>query len=177
MMKYLAIAVFFVLPAATFAAGPTITLFGGSSITLSPGFSYVEPGYSAFDTTDGDLTSSVAVSNGVNVNQPGHYSVGYSVTDSLGLSDSQVRSVTIGSWGSIANPCTTNGTCPCPINYESNPIGWKQCVVREYPKLIDGSTLVCRLKVLQPGEHIQCAQDQAGFGEMVIARDGTETYR
>lgn len=166
------------LPMAAYAAGPTITLVGGS-VSMNPGSSYSEPGYSASDPTDGNITSQVQVSNGVNTNQPGDYSVGYSVTDSLSLSTSASRSVRVNSWGSIQNPCVYNGTCPCPMSADivsGNHAAWKACVVAQYPKLPNGDTLVCRLKALQPQDNgkIQCDADQAGFGEEEILPNGTE---
>lgn len=170
------------LPVSAYAAAgpldPVITLTGGS-VLLTQGSSYFEPGYLALDPTDGDITSTVAVANGVNSNQPGDYTVGYSVTDSLGFSDSESRSVHVEGSGGISNPCIMNGTCPCPMT--PDPItgagrqAWKSCVVANYPKLSDGSTLVCRLQALMPWEtKPKCAVNQAGFGEEKILANGTE---
>lgn len=170
----------FALPVAAFAApdvtAPVINLFGGS-VSVPQG-TYSEPGYSANDDTDGNITSNVSV--GGLGSAPGNYTLSYNVSDAAGNpAITQTRSVQIYANG-IANPCTGNGTCPCPAGVDpilGNAVAWKACAIANYPKLADGSTLVCRLKPLQPGEHVQCAADQAGFGEMVIAKDGTETFR
>lgn len=182
MQKTLAIVsvLLFVLPASVLAAPdvmpPVITLFGGS-VSVPQG-TYSEPGYSAIDNVDGNITSNVSV--GGLGSAPGNYTLSYNVSDAAGNpATTQTRSVQIYANG-IANPCTGNGTCPCPAGVDpilGNAAAWKLCAIANYPKLADGSTLVCRLKPLQPGEHIQCAADQAGFGEMVIAKDGTETFR
>lgn len=177
MNKYtIGIAIGLFLPFSAFAA-PTITLVGGS-VVMNQSSSYQEPGYSAFDAIDGVITSLVNITNGVNANVPGDYSVRYSVTNSSDETANASRAVTV-TGGGVSNPCNWNGTCPCPINpspIDGNPIAWKACVMLRYPKTADGSTLVCRLKPLQPLDNnvIQCAPDQAGFGEMLIKPDGTE---
>lgn len=172
------VAAFLIVPAISFAAaGPTITLVG-NSVTMKPGTSYVEPGYSATDPTDGNITSSVVVANGVNVKEPGNYTVNYSVTDSLHLSDSVSRTVTVLGFGAIGNPCAMNGTCPCPMSTDpitGNHAAWKACAVLRYPKLANGDTIVCRLSPMMPGEtHASCAVKQAGFGEELITPTGVE---
>lgn len=60
---------------------PTITLTGGSTVTAASGSAWTDPGYSANDKEDGDLTSSVSVTGSVNTSAPGDYTVTYSVTD------------------------------------------------------------------------------------------------
>ncbi len=170
-------ALLFIIPAVSFAAGPSITLFGGQ-VSMNPGTSYVEPGYSANSPTDGDITANVFSSNNIQTNQPGNYSVNYTVTDSTLATADAVRTVTVNGFGGISNPCITNGTCPCPFSYQTDPKAWKACAFANFPKLPNGSALVCRLQPLMPGETtLKCAADQAGFWEMELAADGTETYR
>lgn len=79
-------------PFAAFAS-VGITLQGGS-VTVPQGQSYVEPGYSAFSTVDGDITNQVVVSN-PGTSQVGDFTVGYSVTDSDSDSASAFRDLTI----------------------------------------------------------------------------------
>ncbi len=79
--------------------------------------------------------------------------------------------------GAIGNPCMWNGTCPCPISADpiaGNRAEWKSCVMQKYPKLADGSTLVCRLTpVIDPTKPV-CAKDQAGFGITKFLTNGLE---
>lgn len=72
---------------------PTLTLVGGD-ITFSVGDVFVDPGFSASDTIDGDLTSSVVVT-GVNMSAVGQYTITYSVTNGGGLTTSDTRTLTI----------------------------------------------------------------------------------
>lgn len=60
---------------------PVITLSGGD-VTVEYQGSYIEPGYSAFDSLDGDLTSSVVISGSVNTSVLGFYTLSYNVSDS-----------------------------------------------------------------------------------------------
>ena len=74
---------------------PVITLIGDSFIVLPFGVPYEEPGYTAFDEEDGDITASVIVTGDVNENLAGVYEIYYFVEDSLGLSDEKVRLVEV----------------------------------------------------------------------------------
>lgn len=72
-----------------------IILKGGSTIELLRGTSYEEPGYTAIDEVDGDLTSEVEVTSNIDVNTPGAYQVTYRVTNSGKDETIVTRSVTI----------------------------------------------------------------------------------
>lgn len=75
---------------------PVITLSGSRNIDITLGTRTVnEPGYSARDTQDGDLTNNVRVSNDINLDRAGTYTVTYSVVDSDGLQDVATRTITI----------------------------------------------------------------------------------
>ena len=60
---------------------PVITLLGDNPMTLDCKEPYVEPGYTATDIEDGDLTSEVIVTGDVDSNTPGTYIIQYEVTD------------------------------------------------------------------------------------------------
>ena len=61
---------------------PEITLEGDQCCTVRVGTVFQEPGFSAHDTVDGDLTESVIVEGEVNWLTPGTYTISYSVSDS-----------------------------------------------------------------------------------------------
>ena len=63
---------------------PVITLIGGSEVEIPLGQAYVDAGATAADNLDGDISANIIVSNSVNVNQVGSYSVVYNVVDSNG---------------------------------------------------------------------------------------------
>lgn len=74
---------------------PKITLRGDSSITLNYGQAYDEPGFTATDNCDGDLTEKVKVSGSVQITKAGTYKLYYSVEDSFGNTDTAVRTVRV----------------------------------------------------------------------------------
>ena len=87
---------------ATDTTPPVITLNGANPYTLSVGVPYSEPGWTAIDDVDGDLSGLVAVSGSVETNVPGSYTLIYAVTDSAGNTASTTRTVNV-----IAEPDTT----------------------------------------------------------------------
>jgi peptidoglycan/xylan/chitin deacetylase (PgdA/CDA1 family) len=74
---------------------PELTLLGESSITLEYGKKYEEAGYSAFDNCDGDITSQVRIDGSVNTGKAGTYELTYTVEDSYGNVDTEVRTVKV----------------------------------------------------------------------------------
>lgn len=73
---------------------PVITLEGEKEDSFYVGTTYTESGYSAFDNTDGDLTSDVVVDNPIDINTPGTYEIKYTVSDSSGNITEEVRTIT-----------------------------------------------------------------------------------
>ncbi len=74
---------------------PVITLQGDNPLSAFVGFSFVDPGYSAADETDGDITPSVTVSGSVDTDTIGTYSLTYSASDAAGNVASVVRTVNV----------------------------------------------------------------------------------
>ncbi len=74
---------------------PVITLAGDAAVTLNAGVYYTEPGFSAADNVDGDLTERVSVTGTVDPYQPGTYEISYAVTDSYGNAAAAKRTVTV----------------------------------------------------------------------------------
>ncbi|ACV62811.1 hypothetical protein Dtox_1975 [Desulfofarcimen acetoxidans DSM 771] len=76
---------------------PVITLNGASAITLNLGESFTDPGATATDNVDEDLTDRITVGGDtVDVNTPGTYTITYNVSDAAGNSAAQVtRTVTV----------------------------------------------------------------------------------
>jgi hypothetical protein len=64
---------------------PAITLLGDDPLSLNQGDTYEEPGASAMDDSDGDLTAKISIdSSGVTTTTAGNYAVTYNVADSVG---------------------------------------------------------------------------------------------
>ncbi len=79
---------------------PTITLQGDKTITLAVGQFINEPGFTASDVKDGDLTQMVKVTSDLDYRHVGQYTVNYTVKDSDGFIGTAFRIVNITQEGS-----------------------------------------------------------------------------
>lgn len=75
---------------------PQITLLPPNPLTMTVGSPWVEPGFSAQDDVDGDITSKVAVTGTINTNAAGTYYVYYNVRDAAGnAAETKSRTVVV----------------------------------------------------------------------------------
>ena len=74
---------------------PSIELIGDGLVNLVVGTSFEDPGATASDFEDGDLTSSIEVAGVVDTSTADSYLITYSVSDAAGASDSVSRTVVI----------------------------------------------------------------------------------
>lgn len=77
------------------AEPPVLTLNGASTITITIGEAYDDPGATALDNRDGDLTSEILIDNPVDTNVIGRYSVTYDVVDGAGNVGTATRTVEV----------------------------------------------------------------------------------
>ena len=74
---------------------PVITLKGAATINLTQGDTYVEPGYTAIDDRDGDITHLVTVSGTVATAYAGEYALTYTVYDKAGNVGTAIRKIIV----------------------------------------------------------------------------------
>ena len=74
---------------------PVLTLIGDSSLTVIKGLEFEEPGFSAIDDADGDITEQVVVSGSVDTTQVGSNTLTYTVTNTSGNTVSVEREVIV----------------------------------------------------------------------------------
>ena len=75
---------------------PVITLLGDNPMTIEVGTTFTDPGATASDAGDGDLTSSIVVSGSVDTSTIGTYTLTYDVSDTSGnAADSVTRTVNV----------------------------------------------------------------------------------
>jgi len=79
----------------TDTTAPVITLKGSNPMTLVFNVTWAEPGFTATDDVDGDVTSKVTVSGTVNNISAGLYTLTYSVKDAAGNTGTATRKVTV----------------------------------------------------------------------------------
>ena len=93
---------------------PVITLIGSSTINLPLGDTFTDPGATATDNVDGDLTSSITTSGTVDTSTAGTYIIAYSVSDAASNTASVNRTVVVNNAANSGNISFVNGTCECP---------------------------------------------------------------
>jgi hypothetical protein len=76
-------------------SAPALVLTQGDSVIQRLNDPWFDPGYTAIDPEDGDLTAQVQVSGSVNVNLMANYILTYTVTDSDGLTTTKTRLVRV----------------------------------------------------------------------------------
>lgn len=75
---------------------PVITVIGSATVEIFQGQSYQEPGVTAFDDIDGDITSAIIKDvSTLDINTIGQYSIHYSVADQAGNQASASRTVKV----------------------------------------------------------------------------------
>lgn len=72
---------------------PDIQLQGGQTAFIMAGDNYMEPGYTAVDKEDGDVTPSVVVEGAVDNLNSGVYTLKYTVTNSRGMTANKIRTI------------------------------------------------------------------------------------
>jgi len=82
-------------PSAADLTVPVITLTGNSPMTLTKGTAFTDPGATAIDNKDGDITASISTAGTVNVNLVGSYRVVYTVVDAAGNTGTKTRIVNV----------------------------------------------------------------------------------
>ena len=75
---------------------PVVTLLGDANVTHAKDVAWVEPGATASDTLDGNLTNQVTITGTVDVNSTGAYVLTYSVSDGAGNDSNVTRTVNVG---------------------------------------------------------------------------------
>jgi hypothetical protein len=74
---------------------PVITLAGNATMQVGVGSAYTDPGATAADGVDGNLSGNITVRGGVNTAVPGQYTITYYSQDTAGNSASAVRTVNV----------------------------------------------------------------------------------
>jgi len=78
------------------STAPAITLLGDANITHFKGLTWVDPGATATDTLDGNLSDTITRTGTVDVNTTGVYTLTYLVSDAAGNEANVTRTVNVG---------------------------------------------------------------------------------
>ena len=100
---------------------PKIELSGDQTITIYQNNSYEEPGYSATDNCDGDITSKVEVTGTVDSSRIGTYIITYKVKDNSQNETVITRTVKVISWQIIRPSGGGNGRGIVYLTFDDGP--------------------------------------------------------
>jgi len=107
-----------VFPFAVDRTPPVLNLNGDSTVTIVEGESFTDPGATATDNRDGDLTGGIVTTGTVDPKVPGTYELKYKVQDSVGNAAEAVRTVVVN-----ARPAAPpDNPEPDPAPSEDSPI-------------------------------------------------------
>jgi uncharacterized repeat protein (TIGR01451 family) len=103
---------------------PVVTLLGSVPLVLTVGDTFSEPGATALDNIDGNVTSSIIITNNVNTAVAGSYTITYEVSDALGNTTIVTRTVTVVADTSSDNDGASTGVeQAAPNNGDANNDG------------------------------------------------------
>lgn len=105
---------------------PVVNLIGDPEITITQGDTFIDPGATAIDNVDGDISSAIYTDGSVNSAIVGSYSLVYISTDSAGnVAISRVRKVTVVESDVPLPPVSLNGNWDLLVNkqvvYDGGP--------------------------------------------------------
>lgn len=100
--------------------GPTITLQGQTRMYIKVGETYTEPGFTATDNIDGNITSKVSITGGVDTSKMGINTITYTVTDAAGNTTTTTRSVYVYQKQAVANP-VNSGNKVVYLTFDDGP--------------------------------------------------------
>ncbi len=86
---------------------PVMTLLGDPTMNVVFGDLFIDPGATAEDNVDGDLTPEIEVSGDINTSESGTYTITYSVEDAAGNDASLTRTVIVGEFVDTSAPVIT----------------------------------------------------------------------
>ncbi len=96
--------------ASTDTQAPVITLVGDATINITVGDTFNDPGATATDNVDGDITANIVVTGTVDTNTAGNYTLRYNVSDVAGNAANEVtRTVVVATSDGPGDNLLVNG--------------------------------------------------------------------
>lgn len=127
---------------------PVVTLLGANPLALAlNSASFDDPGATAMDNEDGDLTGLIKTESNVNLNKKGSYGIRYYVSDNAGNTGEAIRTVL------VANQAEFLAGVYTVTDNKIDPQGTP--TITNYSEIVSASdTINNRLLVTQFGNHI-----------------------
>lgn len=121
---------------------PDLKLTGSNTYLLAQGDYFKDPGVTAIDQHDGDITSSIYIESNLDTNKPGRYTIEYIATNSYCYSSRVSRTVIVFPMDSLventeeptetdATKAPTAPTAPTATTVATEPTYPKNCIIPE----------------------------------------------
>lgn len=113
---------------------PVIKLLGDAEMSIRQVDSYVEPGFTAWDNVDGDITDRVVIKSDLNTKEEGFYTITYEVSDSSGNRIRERRQIAVTKYDPLSQSLTEFDLTPLfpdvilPYSEIPNEENFKNCV-------------------------------------------------
>ncbi len=150
---------------------PEINILGDNPIIAPLGVNYVDPGATAYDDIDGDITSYIYTDNNLNTSILGNYYYSYNVTDFSGNETTKNRDIQVvitnlsleGSW-SVSHSCNSligiNSTQNLEIDANSDYLA----NIPNFNSLASLSIMIEGSTITVPQQSIELGADVSGTG-------------
>jgi dienelactone hydrolase len=153
---------------------PVITLFGQSTVSISQWENYYDPGATATDDLDGDITRSLTTRNNVDRTTAGTYSVEYEVSDSSGNTAQLSRTVVVSEFQIVFDYEFDNGYFSAnpdrKIALEYAADVWES-IIQSPRTIAAGTTIEARSSMTETGISRWSYNVDVGFQIIVYAYD------
>jgi hypothetical protein len=110
---------------------PQIVLLGSATVTIDQGDTYTDAGATATDNIDGDISDQIVVDNPVDTDQPGTYTVTYTVEDLAGNTTVATRTVIVEA--TVNDPPVIQGQLPLQTPEDKSIVISIDDLVVDYP--------------------------------------------
>lgn len=150
---------------------PVITLAGENPMTIRVGEGYAEPGYTAIDGCDGDLTDSVLVAGTVSKYMAGTYVISYTVEDAAGNIAVAERTVIVAPVSGDADIVPPNGNV-IYLTFDDGP----GCYTEKLLEILDKYDVKATFFVVNTA-YIYLLEDIVARGHSVAVHSASHVYK
>lgn len=150
---------------------PVLTLVGDTQVTVPIGTAFTEPGYTALDNVDGDLTSQVKVSGSVKVYIPGTYAITYTVADASGNVTKITREVCVVPPTNVEH--LVPGNKVVYLTFDDGPSAYTEKLLEMLEKYNAKATFF----VCDPGKYTSALKQIVDGGHAIGVHSKTHNYK
>ena len=171
--SFLLLCLFFFVSCSKDETPPTITILGENPLYTPLNVSYNDPGATAYDDEDGDITSYIYTEENVITSECGHYTYNYSVEDFSGNTANETREICVvikneslqGSWN-VSHSCNSLIGINDIQNFDIDGNDDDLIIISDFSFLASLSLMLDDRNVTVPQQSIELGADVSGTGDI-----------